>query len=116
MSGEHGDGRLRGEFIEQMVGTRVYELFREIKHTWDPKNIFNPGKIIDTPPMDSMLRFRPKQNAAPVKTVFRFPNQDILQHAEQCNGTGDCRKSHLIGRSEEQTSELQSLMRISYAV
>ena len=42
LSGEHGDGRLRGEFIKQMVGSKNYELLRKIKLTWDPQNIFNP--------------------------------------------------------------------------
>jgi len=97
LSGEHGDGRLRGEFIKQMVGKKNYELFRVIKRTWDPANIFNPNKIVDTPSMNSMLRYTPGQRTPPFKTVFRFYNQDILQHAEQCNGSGDCRKTHLSG-------------------
>ncbi|MEO5648543.1 MAG: FAD-linked oxidase C-terminal domain-containing protein [Ginsengibacter sp.] len=97
LSGEHGDGRLRGEFIQQMVGKKNYELFRKIKSTWDPQNIFNPNKIVDTPPMDTMLRYEPGRKAPVFKTVFRFNNQNILQHAEQCNGTGDCRKTHLSG-------------------
>ncbi|HEY4154284.1 MAG TPA: FAD-linked oxidase C-terminal domain-containing protein, partial [Puia sp.] len=97
LSGEHGDGRLRGEFIKQMVGNKNYELFKTIKRTWDPENIFNPNKIVDTPPMNSMLRYMPGQKTPELKTVFRFNGQNILQHAEQCNGSGDCRKSHLSG-------------------
>lgn len=97
LSGEHGDGRLRGEFIKQMVGEKNYALFKSIKHAWDPNNIFNPNKIVDTPPMNTMLRYTPGQKTPEFKTVFRFHNQDILQHAEQCNGTGDCRKTHLSG-------------------
>jgi FAD/FMN-containing dehydrogenase/Fe-S oxidoreductase len=97
LSGEHGDGRLRGEFIEQMIGQKNYNLLREIKEVWDPENIFNPGKIIDTPPMDTNLRYTPGQTTPVFKTVFRYHNQDILQHTEQCNGSGDCRKSHLSG-------------------
>jgi FAD/FMN-containing dehydrogenase/Fe-S oxidoreductase len=97
LSGEHGDGRLRGEFIRQMVGEKNYNLLREIKKTWDPQGIFNPGKIVDTPPMDTMLRYTPGQQTPAFKTHFRFNNQDILQHAEQCNGSGDCRKTHLSG-------------------
>ncbi|MDP3683320.1 MAG: FAD-linked oxidase C-terminal domain-containing protein [Ignavibacteria bacterium] len=99
LSGEHGDGRLRGEFIEYMVGPNNFRLLREIKKTWDPGNIFNPGKIIETPPMDTMLRYKAEQISPEFKTVFRFQGQNILQHAEQCNGSGDCRKSHLIGGS-----------------
>jgi Fe-S oxidoreductase len=97
LSGEHGDGRLRGEFIKQMVGEKNYELLRQIKLTWDPQNIFNPDKIVDTPSMNTMLRYTPGQQTPLFKTVFRFYNQDILQHAEQCNGSGDCRKTHLSG-------------------
>jgi FAD/FMN-containing dehydrogenases len=97
LSGEHGDGRLRGEFIQQMVGEKNYQLLKKIKYTWDPNNIFNPNKIVDTPSMNSMLRYTPGQVTPNFKTVFRFHNQDILQHAEQCNGSGDCRKTHLSG-------------------
>ena len=97
LSGEHGDGRLRGEFIKQMVGVKNYELFKIIKHTWDPDNIFNPNKIVDTPSMNTMLRYTPGQKTPVFKTIFRYNNQDVLQHAEQCNGSGDCRKTHLSG-------------------
>src|SRR5450432_4858771 len=97
LSGEHGDGRLRGEFIKQMVGNHNYELFKTIKKSWDPQNIFNPNKIVDTPPMNTMLRYAPGQKTPVFNTVFRFYNQDVLQHAEQCNGSGDCRKTQLSG-------------------
>jgi FAD/FMN-containing dehydrogenase/Fe-S oxidoreductase len=97
LSGEHGDGRLRGEFIRQMVGEKNYRLLKEIKNTWDPHAIFNPNKIVDTPPMNTLLRYTPGQQTPAFKTVFRFYNQDILQHAEQCNGSGDCRKTELSG-------------------
>jgi Fe-S oxidoreductase len=97
LSGEHGDGRLRGEFIKQMVGDHNYQLMKEIKKVWDPKNIFNPNKIVDTPPMDTFLRYTPGQTTPEFKTTFRFYDQDILQHAEQCNGSGDCRKTHMSG-------------------
>lgn len=97
LSGEHGDGRLRGEFIRQMIGEKNYQLLREVKYTWDPHHIFNPRKIVDTPSMNSMLRYEPGRKAPDLKTVFHFPHQTILQHAEQCNGSGDCRKTHLSG-------------------
>ncbi|WP_235954166.1 FAD-binding and (Fe-S)-binding domain-containing protein [Limnovirga soli] len=97
LSGEHGDGRLRGEFIEQMVGKKNYQLLKEIKQTWDPGHIFNPNKIVDTPPMNTMLRYTPGQQTPAFKSIFRFNNQDVLQHAEQCNGSGDCRKTALSG-------------------
>ena len=97
LSGEHGDGRLRGEFIRQMVGEKNYQLLKDIKKTWDPANIFNPNKIVDTPSMNSMLRYTPGQQTPEFKTVFRYYNQNVLQHAEQCNGSGDCRKTHMSG-------------------
>ncbi len=97
LSGEHGDGRLRGEFIPKMVGEKNYAHFKVIKKTWDPNNIFNPNKIVDTPPMNTMLRYSPGQQTPKFDTVFNFHHQDILQHAEQCNGSGDCRKTHLSG-------------------
>ena len=97
LSGEHGDGRLRGEFIKQMVGEKNYALLKQIKTIWDPNHIFNPNKIVDTPSMNTMLRYEPGQLTPEFKTIFRFHKQDILQHAEQCNGSGDCRKTHLSG-------------------
>jgi FAD/FMN-containing dehydrogenase/Fe-S oxidoreductase len=97
LSGEHGDGRLRGEFIKQMVGEKNYGLLKQIKAIWDPNHLFNPNKIVDTPSMNSMLRYEPGQITPEFETIFRFHKQDILQHAEQCNGSGDCRKTHLSG-------------------
>ncbi|MES2734645.1 MAG: FAD-linked oxidase C-terminal domain-containing protein [Bacteroidota bacterium] len=97
LSGEHGDGRLRGEFIRQMVGEKNYHLFEELKRTWDPDNILNPGKIVNTPPMHTSLRYTPGQQTPAFKTVFNFGKMDVLQHAEQCNGSGDCRKTELSG-------------------
>ena len=97
LSGEHGDGRLRGEFIRQQIGEKNYALIKELKQVWDPQNIFNPNKIVDTPPMDKFLRYEADQKVPEFKTVFKFNNQNILQHAEQCNGSGDCRKTELSG-------------------
>ena len=98
LSGEHGDGRLRGEFLPFMVGKKNYALFREIKKKWDPAGLFNPGKITDTPPMDASLRYEPGQAVREIPTVLNFADsRGILRAAEQCNGSGDCRKSHLMG-------------------
>ncbi|MEP5614051.1 MAG: FAD-linked oxidase C-terminal domain-containing protein [Cyclobacteriaceae bacterium] len=98
LSGEHGDGRLRGEFIPQMIGKENYELIKQTKKTWDPKNIFNPGKIVDTAPMDTSLRYLKDQVTNEFETAFDFSeNKGILRSAELCNGSGDCRKSELTG-------------------
>jgi FAD/FMN-containing dehydrogenase/Fe-S oxidoreductase len=93
LSGEHGDGRLRGEFIPMMVGKKNYDLFKEIKATWDPYNIFNPGKIVDAPAMNTSLRYTPDQETADFPTVLSFSESGgLLQMAEKCTGSGDCRK------------------------
>ncbi len=98
LSGEHGDGRVRGEFIPIIIGEANFELLKEIKHTWDPDNVFNAGKIIDTPPMESSLRYIPGSPVREIQTVFDFSESGgILRMAEKCNGSGDCRKSSLIG-------------------
>lgn len=97
LSGEHGDGRLRGEFIPWMVGEANYQLMRDLKSWWDPRGIFNPNKIVDTPPMDTFLRYEAGQQTPEFNTAFRYEGQDILQHAEQCNGSGDCRKTPISG-------------------
>jgi FAD/FMN-containing dehydrogenase/Fe-S oxidoreductase len=98
LSGEHGDGRLRGEFIPQMIGEHNYKLIKELKSVWDPQNIFNPGKIVDTPPMDTFLRYEADQETKSFETLLDFSStQGILRTAEQCNGSGDCRKTELSG-------------------
>jgi FAD/FMN-containing dehydrogenase/Fe-S oxidoreductase len=98
LSGEHGDGRLRGEFIPQMIGEHNYQMIKELKRVWDPHNIFNPGKIVDTPPMDTNLRFESDQVTKEFDTILDFSsNLGILRTAEQCNGSGDCRKTELSG-------------------
>ena len=98
LSGEHGDGRLRGEFIPAMVGEEVYGLFKQVKNIFDPKGVFNKGKITDTPPMDAHFRMQLNQQATPTKTIFDFSADDgILRLAEKCSGSGDCRKSEISG-------------------
>lgn len=98
LSGEHGDGRLRGEFLPMMLGEKNYEMLRTVKEVFDPKLIFNPGKIVDTPPMDSSLRFDAAHGVEPIETVFHFrKEQGILRAAELCNGSGDCRKTAKLG-------------------
>lgn len=100
LSGEHGDGRLRGEFIPLMLGQHNYELIRKLKYTWDPQNILNPGKIVDTPPITKDLRLLMGQPSFRANTLFDYaPHGDLLRSVEMCNGSGDCRKSNLTGGS-----------------
>ena len=116
LSGEHGDGRLRGEFIPLMYGEECYRLMQEVKRCWDPYNVFNMNKIVDAPGMDEWLRFETGQPYAieDAETVFnwraafdeckvdgasgvRSQAHALMCSIEQCNGAGDCRKSNLIG-------------------
>lgn len=98
LSGEHGDGRLRGEFIAFMVGQECYDMMRRVKVAFDPSGILNPGKIIDTPPMDSSLRVAPGDPDPHYLTVFDFSaDGGLLRAAERCNGVGACRKSAAAG-------------------
>ena len=93
LSGEHGDGIVRSEFIEQMVGEKNYQLFKEVKTLFDPNTIFNPGKIVDALPMDQNLRYEIDRKEPQIETLFDFSQeQGILRSAEKCNGSGDCRK------------------------
>lgn len=98
LSGEHGDGRVRAEFIPKMIGEENYQLLRRLKYTWDPQGMFNPGKIVDAPPMDVSLRYDEGQKTRQFDTLMDFSDTDgILLAAEKCNGSGDCRKTHLAG-------------------
>jgi FAD/FMN-containing dehydrogenase/Fe-S oxidoreductase len=98
LSGEHGDGRLRGEFIPKMIGPHNYALIQDLKKVWDPDNIFNPGKIVQTPPMDTHLRYEKDQVTKEFDTILDFSEtMGILRTAELCNGSGDCRKSEISG-------------------
>ncbi|WP_231565546.1 FAD-binding and (Fe-S)-binding domain-containing protein [Psychroserpens sp. Hel_I_66] len=93
MSGEHGDGIVRAEFIPMMIGDDNYEILKRIKSKFDPQNIFNPGKIVDAYPMDKSLRYQPDRVEPEVKTLLDFSSSlGILREAEKCNGSGDCRK------------------------
>ena len=98
LSGEHGDGRLRGEFIPLMVGEQNYALLKQIKEAWDPHHIFNPNKIVDTPRMNTSLRYEPGKETKEVETIFDFSKDlGILRAAEKCNGTAACRKTKVTG-------------------
>ncbi|MCK5066449.1 MAG: FAD-binding protein [Bacteroidales bacterium] len=98
LSGEHGDGRLRGEFIPLMVGEHNFQLFRRIKQLFDPEGIFNEGKVIDTPPMNTHLRYQPGHRSPDFDTWFDFSREGgFMNLIEKCNGSGDCRKTEVTG-------------------
>jgi Fe-S oxidoreductase len=94
MSGEHGDGIVRSEFIPLMLGEINYELIKKIKQIFDPYSIFNPGKIVEPLPMDQNLRYQPDRKEPEIDTYMNFSSdQGILRAVEKCNGSGDCRKT-----------------------
>ncbi|MFC2104614.1 FAD-binding and (Fe-S)-binding domain-containing protein [Bacteroidota bacterium] len=98
LSGEHGDGRVRSEFIPIIIGEKNYDLIKEIKSVWDPNHIFNPGKIVDVPSMTSHLRYEPDRKEPEIDTIFDFSEVGgILRATEKCNGSGDCRKTEKSG-------------------
>ncbi|MCS6770402.1 MAG: FAD-binding protein [Kiritimatiellae bacterium] len=98
LSGEHGDGRLRGEFLRLFFGDDVYELLRGIKRCFDPFGILNPGKIIDAPPMIVAHRHRSGERRPEFDTLFDFGSDGgLIRAAERCNGAGVCLRSHRSG-------------------
>jgi len=93
LSGEHGDGLVRSPFMRQMFGPVLYEAFRQIKRTFDPQGIFNPGKIVDAPPMTSNLRFGANYQTPRPDSWFDYSEYGGLGGAvEMCSGVGACRK------------------------
>src|SRR5579862_2023249 len=93
LSGEHGDGLVRGPFMRQMFGDTLYEAFREVKRTFDPHGIFNPGKIVDSPPLTSNLRFGATYKTPNPTTWFDYSDFGGFGGAvEMCSGVGACRK------------------------
>ena len=93
LSGEHGDGILRGVFTERMFGPRLTEAFREVKRTFDPHALLNPGKIVDTPAFRENLRLGPATvNRNPPTSLSFAADGGIARAAELCNGLGACRK------------------------
>ncbi len=93
LSGEHGDGYARSEWNRKMFGPVLYDGFRRLKRAFDPEGIFNPGRIVDGPPMTANLRYPPGYRPAEPLTVFDYSKQaGFLRSIEMCNGSGACRK------------------------
>jgi FAD/FMN-containing dehydrogenase/Fe-S oxidoreductase len=94
LSGEHGDGLARSEWNRKMFGPIVYELFQQVKRLFDPKNLFNPGKVVDAPAMTDNLRYGPEYRPAERATIFDYSRQEgFFRSIELCNGAGVCRKT-----------------------
>lgn len=94
LSGEHGDGQSRAEFLEKMFGPELVAAFAEFKSIWDPDWKMNPGKLVKPHRVDENLRFGPHYNPAEPKTFFHYPSDSSsFAHAmERCVGVGKCRK------------------------
>ncbi len=93
LSGEHGDGQARAEFLPVMFGADLIEAFREFKSAWDPQWRMNPGKVVDPYPMDTNLRTGPDYKPKPLLTIFQFPEDhgSMAEATERCFGVGKCR-------------------------
>ncbi len=98
-SGEHGDGRARGPFIERVFGPDLLRAFREIKAIFDPDNLMNPGNIVDPQSVESIsqhTRIKPNQTqtrVAKLETFYQYKPEHGFAHAvELCNGAGVCRR------------------------
>lgn len=93
LSGEHGDGRMRAEFLPKMIGETNYLLCCAVKDTFDPANIFNPGKIVRAPPMDTALRYSPEWPTPVIKTYYDWSRDlGVVRAVERCNGMAECKK------------------------
>ena len=93
MSGEHGDGLARSHFNAQLFGPALYDAFRQVKRAFDPKNLMNPGKIVDAPAMTESLKISPQYKTWEPQTTLDFSEQGGFARAvEMCSGMGECRK------------------------
>jgi FAD/FMN-containing dehydrogenase/Fe-S oxidoreductase len=119
ISGEHGDGLSRSEFLEKMYGPEILRAFCEVKRLFDPKGMLNPGVILDPEPMDHQLRIGPGRKRLPIKTNLSFGEQGGFAKAvELCNGSGFCRKrtggtmcpSYMVTLDEQDTTRARANM------
>jgi FAD/FMN-containing dehydrogenase/Fe-S oxidoreductase len=95
VSGEHGDGLARSEWVEKAFGSDITALFRHVKWAADPNNLMNPGKIIDPPKLDTNLRYGLTYSTKPWSTELSFEREHGMDRAiEMCNGAGVCLKQN----------------------
>jgi FAD/FMN-containing dehydrogenase/Fe-S oxidoreductase len=94
LSGEHGDGQARGQFLPKMFGERLYEAFREFKRIWDPDWKMNPGKVVDAYGITENLRLGPDYDPPQPATHFHYPGDrgSFARAALRCVGVGECRR------------------------
>jgi FAD/FMN-containing dehydrogenase/Fe-S oxidoreductase len=94
LSGEHGDGQSKAEFLPKMYGTAICDAFREFKSVWDPEGKMNPGKIVDPFPIDSNLRLGANFAPPEPETRFHFIHDEgsFTHAAMRCVGIGECRR------------------------
>ncbi len=112
-SGEHGDGLIRSYQNKNLFVEVLFEDFRAIKRAFDPKNLLNPGKIVDSPAMTENLRYGAGYHVNPIKTYFDFSREGGFAGAvEMCSGVGHCRKttggtmcpSYMVTRDEDHST------------
>ncbi|MDX1500758.1 MAG: FAD-linked oxidase C-terminal domain-containing protein [Thermoanaerobaculia bacterium] len=112
LSSEHGDGRVRSWINERFFGPDLYRLYRRVKEIFDPRNLFNPGTVVNGPPVDEGLRFGAGYRSLPVATRSDWSDELGFDRAvEMCNGAGVCRKttgtmcpSFMVTREEEHST------------
>ena len=95
-SGEHGDGLVRSEWLKPMYGEQIVNDFEEVKDTFDPKGLLNPGKIVHPPKMDdrTLFRYKPGYAHIPIEPVLDWSAWGgFPQAVEMCNNNGACRKA-----------------------
>lgn len=93
VSSEHGDGKARSWLNEAFYGPELYALFQQVKQTFDPHNLLNPGNVVNAPPMTENLRYGDSYQSIEMNTHFDFSDQEGFDRAvEMCNGAGVCRK------------------------
>ncbi len=102
ISGEHGDGQSKAEFLYKMFGPELITAFREFKSIWDPDGMMNPGKIVDPYRIDQNLRLGADYHPWQPGTYFKFPDDhgSFAHAALRCVGVGECRRSQGEGETD----------------